>query len=337
MKEKHAIDPKSVREFFEYKPDTGRLVRIKNKTSGKIGSVIGYEQVNSSGKQSYRRAHFGRQWQTSWLVWAWHTGTFPDGGLVHKNGNTLDDRIENLAKIKDLRRPVRVDHNLPSENQPNTMLGDLPGHLNTGIYEIRNIKNGRQYIGSAVNVSKRWREHLRQLEEGRHHSRFMQRCWNKNGGENFIFRVIISCSVDNLIMYEQRAIDAIRPHYNSNKTAGSMLGHKHSEETRAKMRSSRPKNFSPMTGKKHTDETRRKISEAKMGKKQSPDAVRRRAETLRKLKGKQNAKKFTEDQVRHIRNRCANGEKNVTLAREYGVSDSVICEIKKRRAYRWVE
>lgn len=338
MSNRKSVNAQDVSLFFDYEPSTGRLTRVRNKTAGRIGKVVGYEEKNADGIRCYRRASFGDcLWQTSWLVWAWHNGVFPDGMLVHKNGDTLDDRIENLVLKKELRRPVRVDHELSTENQPETMLGDLPEHLNTGIYEIRNIKNGRRYVGSAVNVSKRWREHLRQLEEGKHHSRFMQRCWNKSGGDNFIFRVILACDVEHLIFYEQRAINAINPRYNLNKIAGSMLGHKHSLKSRKKMSASRPKDFSPMTGKSHTAESRRKISESKKGKKQCPDAVRRRADSLRKLKGKQNAKKFTEDQVRQIRKRCESGEKNIVIAREYGVSDSVICEIKKRRAYRWVE
>lgn len=338
LTKRDTVDPKTVRYFFDYDGDTGRLIRIRNKTAGAIGSKIGYESKSPNSSKPYRRvSFFGRQFQTAWLVWAWHHGVLPDSNLIHKNGDTLDDRIENLELQKNLRRPVSVAHDLPGEEQPETMIGDLPEYLNTGIYEIRNVKNGRRYIGSAVNVSKRWREHLRQLEEGKHHSRFMQRCWAKNGGENFIFRVILACRQEDLIMYEQRAIDVINPQYNSNPMAASMLGHKHSPESRNKMSASRAKDFSPMTGKRHTEETCRKISEAKRGKKQSPDAVRRRADSIRKLKGKHSAKKFTEEQIKEIRRRSEAGEKNIALAREFGVSDSVICEIKNRNAYRWVE
>lgn len=339
MRKNIDIDPAEVKRQFDYLPGTGRLVRRYTVTNGKAGKLIGRVNKGDGERRtkSYRNAPFkGKNFQTAWLVWAWHKGEFPYGGLVHINGDTLDDRVENLELRKNLRRPVPVSHDLPEEDQPDTMIGDLPDVLNTGIYEIRNIKNGRKYIGSAVNVSKRWRQHLKGLEEGKHHSRFMQRCWNKNGGENFIFRVIVACSVENLIMYEQAAIDAMQPEYNSASVAGSQMGVKFSAESRAKCAAAarRTKNF---TGKTHSEESRKKISEAKKGKKQSPCAVKRRADAIRRLKGRHSAKKFTEDQVREIRKRCAAGEKNIVLAKEYGVSDSVICEIKKGRAYRWVE
>ena len=34
---------------------------------------------------------------------------------------------------------------------------------NSGIYEIVNLSNGHKYIGSAVNIPNRWREHKYQL------------------------------------------------------------------------------------------------------------------------------------------------------------------------------
>ncbi len=332
MRRTGTIDPQEVRDKFHYDWETGRLIRVKRGRGARLG-VVGH--VCSRG--SRRIGLNDRNWQASALVWAWHYGENPAEDIVRRNGDFLDDRIENLALRSELRRPVQVAATLAPEDQPETMLGDLPEHLNTGIYEIRNIKNGRRYIGSAVNVSKRWREHLRQLEQGNHHSRFMQRCWNKNGGESFIFRVIKACKVDDLIAEEQKAIDSGRPEYNSAKTAGSMIGHIHSTETRKKMSDSRPKDFSPMTGKSHTAETKLKISKAKSGVKQNPETVRRRAEALKKLKGQGYAKKFNESQIREIRDRCKAGESNISIARDFKVSDSVICEIKKRRAYRWVD
>src|SRR5690606_3407741 len=105
-------------------------------------------------------------------------------------------------------------------------------NLDTGIYKIENVRNGRIYIGSAVSIKKRWREHKRQLDTGIHHSRFMQRCYNKHSSNVFDFSVLLYCDRENLIDYEQRAIDTFKPDYNTVPTAGSMLGYKHTEETR---------------------------------------------------------------------------------------------------------
>jgi len=59
-----------------------------------------------------------------------------------------------------------------------------------GIYKIQNINNGKLYIGSSVNIHKRWDEHKTALRKSRHHSYKMQRAWDKYGEVNFKFEVI---------------------------------------------------------------------------------------------------------------------------------------------------
>lgn len=326
-------DPSRVRETFDYQPDSGRLVRIRNKTAGKIGRVVGHVEGE---ERKYRRIPYGNaSIQASWMVWAWHKGEFPSENLAHLNGDRLDDRIENLALKSSLRRPVQVAMYLAPSDQPETMLGDLPPHLNTGIYQITNINNGRCYVGSAVNVSKRWREHLRQLEQGVHHSKFMQRCWNKHGGECFVFRVIVACRTEDLIWYEQRAIDALKPDYNSAPMAGSQLGYKHSHETRKRMSASRAKDFSPFTGKQHTEETRRKISEKKKGVKHgkySPERAEKAAEAMRSSKNAISA-----DEARQIRSLSASGKPHKEVAAIVGRSYSAVADVVQRRTYKWVD
>jgi group I intron endonuclease len=234
-----------------------------------------------------------------------------------------------------MRRPVQVSQEVSAEDQPETMLGDLPEHLNTGIYEIRNIKNGRRYIGSAVNVSKRWRQHLRQLETGRHHSQFMQRCWNKNGAENFIFRVVLSCEAEDLIESEQRLIDEIKPEYNCSPTASSMLGYRHREESKKKMSKARAGKSSAMAGRNHSDAAKLKISKSKTGTKYgaySRDRVEKTAAAMRKAKSS-----MTEDKVRLVRELRRQGKTYTRIADQIGCTWYVVADIIQGRTFSWVK
>jgi len=158
------------------------------------------------------------------------------------------------------------------------------GQLDTGIYRIANTVNGRSYIGSAVRIRKRWKDHRRQLSKGSHHSKFFQRCWNKTGEDFFVFEVILFCKKEDLIYFEQRAIDVIAPEYNAAPKAGSQLGFKMSPEARAKLSSAakRTRNF---TGKRHSEESKRKISEAKRGIKRGPLSMETRAKISAAHKG----------------------------------------------------
>lgn len=78
------------------------------------------------------------------------------------------------------------------------------------IYEIRNLINGKIYIGSSRNFETRKETHLRQLKNNKHFNVHLQRAWNKHGEKNFEF-VIIEI-VSDLLQYskEQEHIDKFK-------------------------------------------------------------------------------------------------------------------------------
>ena len=62
-----------------------------------------------------------------------------------------------------------------------------------GIYSITNTENGKRYIGSSVNIPKRWNLHRWRLDKGEHHSPHLQNSWKKRGAEAFKFEVLLKC------------------------------------------------------------------------------------------------------------------------------------------------
>lgn len=109
----------------------------------------------------------------------------------------------------------------------------------SGIYCIRNIRNNKRYVGSAVNIAARYRTHKCDLTKGRHHSPYLQNSWKKYGPDAFEFVVLESCAVEDLIASEQRWIDTLSPEYNVLPNAGSTLGHRWSEEQKRKFAEAR--------------------------------------------------------------------------------------------------
>ncbi len=138
----------------------------------------------------------------------------------------------------------------------------------SGIYAIRN--GDRVYIGSAVNIHKRWYDHCWRLRRGDHDNIYLQRAWNKHGGDAFEFIILEECSVELLIEREQYHMDLADVKYNINPIAGSCLGRTHTDETKAKIGNAN-------RGRTPTDEARSKMSEAHRGRKQSPEAVAKRS------------------------------------------------------------
>lgn len=60
----------------------------------------------------------------------------------------------------------------------------------TGIYCIINTKNNFIYIGSSINIKKRWVEHKCALKANNHRNKFLQRSYNKDGINSFTFNVL---------------------------------------------------------------------------------------------------------------------------------------------------
>lgn len=131
----------------------------------------------------------------------------------------------------------------------------------TGVYRILNSTNGRSYIGSAVDVRGRCRDHESNLFCLTHSNSKLQRAWNKYGPAAFTFSVLLVCEKHDLIFYEQRCIDGFNSvvvGYNIAPVAGNMLGFKHSEETKEKIRQVR-------IGAKATEKAKANMSEYQRG------------------------------------------------------------------------
>ena len=102
--------------------------------------------------------------------------------------------------------------------------------MTAGVYKI-DAADGKCYIGSSINVEKRLRGHRYRLNSGKHKNRLLRAAWRKSDG-CLNFSLLIVCSVENLLLYEQLAIDAFKPALNICPIAGNSLGVKRTEETR---------------------------------------------------------------------------------------------------------
>lgn len=80
-------------------------------------------------------------------------------------------------------------------------------HLNAGIYAIENVINDTVYLGQAIDVEKRWRQHVLGLNKRTHFNRLLQADWNKYGQAAFKFSVLEYCAVETLTEREQHYLD----------------------------------------------------------------------------------------------------------------------------------
>jgi len=148
----------------------------------------------------------------------------------------------------------------------------------TGIYSIEHI-SGKRYIGSSTNLSRRRTQHVSALRVGRHKNSHLQSAWNKYGGDEFTFSVLLLCGRRDLVFYEQRAIDIYEAAgaggFNKSPTAGCTFGYKHSDEYKQFMSkrmlgrtlSEETKSLigASSAGRMHTAEAKEKIRQSHIG------------------------------------------------------------------------
>lgn len=107
--------------------------------------------------------------------------------------------------------------------------------MNSGIYKIINSINGKIYIGSSSNLSRRFTQHKSALFKGKHSNKYLQRSWIKHGPQAFFFVVIAVVPVSELIKIENQYLQEIKPEYNLNIAYPTRLGSKATPDLRLKL------------------------------------------------------------------------------------------------------
>lgn len=162
--------------------------------------------------------------------------------------------------------------------------------MNSGIYKIVNVLNGKSYVGSTKDFQKRWKEHFNDLEKQRHSSIKLQRSYNKHGKNVFVCEIIeeIPYEKDKILEREQYWIDTLNSKENGYNIADASFGdcltnHPRREEIISKMKKtiqdkisamseeerkekwSQPGVKNGMYGRHRTEEEKRHLSECLKG------------------------------------------------------------------------
>jgi group I intron endonuclease len=211
-----------------------------------------------------------------------------------------------------------------------------------GVYLLTNTVTGVVYVGSAVDLLKRWLTHKSDLVHGKHHNPRLQASWQKHGPEAFTYTVLEMVPDGrnriSLLAAEQRWLDYYRvgtdeSTYNAMTVAGSHLGRKRSDETRARLSAA-------ATGRKHSPEVLAKLRAAKLGRKLSPEHIEKIAAKNRGRKlgpmpewHRQVYRKLLPEQVRELRRLRSEGWIFRSLARRFGISISTTQRICRGESY----
>lgn len=62
--------------------------------------------------------------------------------------------------------------------------------MGMGVFAIRNLANGRTYVGGSLNLNGAMNRHRFELQQGGHRNRALQQDWRTFGAEKFSFEVL---------------------------------------------------------------------------------------------------------------------------------------------------
>ena len=78
----------------------------------------------------------------------------------------------------------------------------------SGVYSITCIATGRSYVGSSVNIKRRYREHKLDLRRNKHPSKLMQEDYDQYGWEGFECKILNQSGL-RLLAWEQHWMDKL--------------------------------------------------------------------------------------------------------------------------------
>jgi predicted GIY-YIG superfamily endonuclease len=168
----------------------------------------------------------------------------------------------------------------------------------SGIYKIVCTVNDKVYVGSAVDLNKRRREHFSALRRNRHHNKHLQNAFNRYKEKCFHFEVIFECDEENLLLEEEQQIKQ----YDSYNHGFNLV------ET-------------PTQGNR--------------GIKMSVE-VKQRLSLAAKKRGR-NSGSLTKEQVQQVRQKFFDGERIGSLANEFDIHRKTIRECVYLRSYQDIE
>jgi len=204
----------------------------------------------------------------------------------------------------------------------------LDGNLTkSGIYFIQNKKNGKVYIGSTLDFSKRWHMHRKQLALGIHANKYLQRSFTKYP-DQFEFGIIDLCDKSELIQKEQFYCDLFQSYqpnrgYNIREIVNVNLGVKVSDEVKQRISNS-------MKGRKQSPEHAKKQCEARRGRKNTIQNKALQSE----LKSA-----YSKDKLLQIVDDINNKIKSSIVMQKHGITPKTYYKLKNRTGYHflWIQ
>lgn len=182
-----------------------------------------------------------------------------------------------------------------------------------GVYALYNTRSGKAYIGQTKDLTRREKDHFRELKKGTHHNKHLQRAYAKYGEAAFQFVILERCPIEELDESEKKWIsilETMNSDIGYNLESGGNVGKVVSEAVR---------------------EAKRGVNNPMYGKHISEEHI----EALR-IKNRGHGSHLLESDVAEIKIMLLQGVSARELANRFETTTDVIFGIKSGKNWNWV-
>lgn len=174
-----------------------------------------------------------------------------------------------------------------------------------GVYLIKNKVTDKFYVGSSIDIDRRWKRHIDDLSKNKHHSKKLQNSWNKHGKDCFEFLLAESAfTVQELEIKEQNWINK----YNSFANGYNVAPIAQKIGLLPKTEEHKRKIGLAHKGRKLSEESKEKIRQKALGRKCKPISDEQKVKISQANKGKKRTQAM-KDHLSFIKTGVPHGRK----------------------------
>jgi len=132
--------------------------------------------------------------------------------FIWEEKNLIEHQTKSENKIESEQKDSMI--NIKTVNDQENL--NTTTQIKSGIYKIINKLDGKYYIGSSQNITKRWYSHKTRLKHNKHWNSYLQNAYNKYGVNNFEYTIVEYVNISELLKVEQLYLDECKNNPDTN-------------------------------------------------------------------------------------------------------------------------
>lgn len=162
------------------------------------------------------------------IITGWYNVARNELGILPDNIKQLaEKRLKSCSECpqrKESRCGVCNCYLIAKTKDPESKCPIMRWEIMKGIYFIKNLVNGKYYIGISNNLKNRKSKHFSTLKRNIHKNKHLQASYNRYGKENFVFEILLKTDSMSMLELEKMEKELIKVHTKKVGTYNKTIG-----------------------------------------------------------------------------------------------------------------